>query len=129
MIHSIDRLVENFHIQEPFQPLDNRNGILGQQQAEQRAEHLELRDRQDATSRFLLAALVLNNDNVLGTIRRELRRVVDVLVDEDVIAKVLKDEVIKRDTLEGPAAEEAAKRLKIDLGMDGILVEPVIRKS
>ena len=40
----------------------------------------ELRDRQDATSRYLLSALILNNDNIVGAIRRELRRVVDVLV-------------------------------------------------
>jgi hypothetical protein len=39
----------------------------------------ELRDRQDATSRYLLSALILNNENVIGVIRRELRRVVDVL--------------------------------------------------
>jgi hypothetical protein len=37
---------------------------------------------------------------------------VDVLVGEDVILKVLRDEVIKRDTLEGPAAELAARRVR-----------------
>src|SRR3989442_378809 len=42
----------------------------------------DARDRQDATSRFLLAALLLNNESVVATIRRELRRVVDVLVDD-----------------------------------------------
>ena len=73
--------------------------------------HLELRDRQDATSRFLLAALLLHNDSVLGTIRRELRKVVDVLVDDDQIQKVLREEVVKRDTLEGPEAESAARRV------------------
>jgi hypothetical protein len=35
----------------------------------------ELRDRQDATSRYLLSALILNNDSVVARIRRELRRV------------------------------------------------------
>ena len=34
----------------------------------------ELRNRQDATSGYLLSALILNNDNVVGAIRRELRR-------------------------------------------------------
>ncbi len=71
--------------------------------------HLELRDRQDASSRYMLAALILNNSSVLATIRRELRRVVDVLVDESLILNVLRDEVIKRETLEGPAADIAAK--------------------
>ena len=73
--------------------------------------HLELRDRQDATNRFLLAALILNDEDILCAIRRELRRVVDVLVDEREIASVLRNEVIKRDVLEGPAAEEALKRI------------------
>ncbi len=73
--------------------------------------HLELRDRRDASSRFMLASLLLNNESVLSTLRRELRRVVDVLVDESDIIKVLRDEVIKRDTLEGPEAEAAAKRV------------------
>jgi hypothetical protein len=71
----------------------------------------ELRDRQDATSRYLLSALILNNDNVVGAIRRELRRVVDVLVRDDEIVKVLRDEVIKRETTDGPEAEAAVRRV------------------
>ncbi|MDB5296764.1 MAG: type restriction enzyme terminus family protein [Phycisphaerales bacterium] len=73
--------------------------------------HAELRDRQDAASRYLLAALLMHNDSVVATIRRELRRMVDVLVSDDEILQVLAAEVIKRDTLEGPMAEEAAKRV------------------
>ncbi len=73
--------------------------------------HIELRDRQDATSRYLLSALLLENDAVVSTIRRELRRVVDVSVGTDEIIKVLRAEVIKRDTLEGPQAEDAVKRV------------------
>ena len=77
----------------------------------QKGVHELARDRQVATSRYLLAALLLHNDNVLRTIKRELRRVVDVKVDEDQIAKVLREEVIKRDTLEDPKAERAVKRV------------------
>lgn len=73
--------------------------------------HLELRDRQDATSRYLLAALLTQNDSVIGAIRRELRRMVDVPVNDDEIVKVLHAEVVKRDALEGPDAEAAAKRV------------------
>lgn len=73
--------------------------------------HIDLRDRQDASSRYMLAALLVSNENVISAIRRELRRVVDVLVDDAVIVKVLHDEVIKRDAMEGPAAEAAAKRV------------------
>ena len=69
----------------------------------------ELRDRKDATSRYLLSALILNNDNVIGAIRRELRRVVDVLVRDEEIVKVLRDEVIKRETVDGPEADGAVR--------------------
>jgi hypothetical protein len=45
----------------------------------------------------VLAALLTENDSVISAIRRELRRVVDVLVDDGEILKVLREEVIKRD--------------------------------
>lgn len=73
--------------------------------------HVELRDRQDATSKYILSALILHNDSVVGAIRRELRKVVDVLVDDAEIVKVLAEEVVKRETQEGPDAEAAAKRV------------------
>ncbi len=72
---------------------------------------IELREKQDATSRYTLAALILNNESVIGVIRRELRRVVDVLVDEKELVKALHDEVIKRDTVEGPNADAAVRRV------------------
>jgi hypothetical protein len=71
----------------------------------------DLRDRQDATSRYMLGALLLHNDSVRSTIRRELRRVVEVLVDDDAIEKVLRNEVIKREVAEGQEADAAAKRV------------------
>jgi predicted type IV restriction endonuclease len=73
--------------------------------------HIELRDRQDASSRFMIAALLLNNDSIISTIRRELRRVVEVGVDEEVILHVLREEIIKRETLEGPQADQAIRRV------------------
>lgn len=76
-----------------------------------RGAQVEMRDRKDATSRYVLSALILNNDSVLNAIRRELRRVVEVNVDEQDIANVLRDQVIKRDALEGPEAEEAVRRV------------------
>jgi len=72
---------------------------------------VEARDRIDATSRFLLAALVLENPEVLGVIRRELRKLVDVLVSTEEIAIVLRDQVLKRETLEGPEATAASNKL------------------
>lgn len=73
--------------------------------------HLELRDKQDATSRYTVAALLLHNDVVMSALRRELRKLVDVLVDEEAILKVMRDEVIKRDAQEGASAESAARRV------------------
>ena len=73
--------------------------------------HIELHARQEATSRFLLAALIVSNESVLSAIRRELRRVVDVIVTDEEIVDVLKSEVIKRDSLEGPNAESALRRV------------------
>jgi hypothetical protein len=72
---------------------------------------VELRDRQDATSRYLLSALILNNDNVISAIRRELRRIVDVLVGDDEIVKVLSTDVIKRETMDGPEADAAVRKV------------------
>jgi hypothetical protein len=73
--------------------------------------HIELRDRQDATSRFVLAALLLKNESVIASVRRELRRVVDVLVSEEEILKALRDEVIKQSALEGPEFDTAVRRV------------------
>jgi predicted type IV restriction endonuclease len=72
----------------------------------------EYRDRQDATNRFLLAAILLNSDSVMSAIRREVRRVSEMLVDKEEIEKVLREQVIKRETLEGEQAEVAARRMR-----------------
>lgn len=68
--------------------------------------------QKQALSRFFLGAL-LQSDSVLEVIRRELRRVSpDVRIDTDQIKKVLVEEVIKRDALEGEKAEEARKKIQ-----------------
>lgn len=82
----------------------------------QKGAPADLRDKQDATDRFLLAALILNNDSVVSVIRRELRRIVDIMVSEEDILKVLETDVIKRDILEGPAAESAVARVRRTCG-------------
>jgi len=71
----------------------------------------EYRDRKDATSRFMLAAIVLHSEAVQSTIRREVRRVSDLLVDSEIIERMLRDEVLKRETIEGEQAEAAARRV------------------
>jgi len=72
----------------------------------------ELRDLKDATSRYVFAALLLNNESVINIIRRELRRIVDVNVAEDEIRRILEIDVIKRDALEGPEAIDAINLVK-----------------
>lgn len=76
-----------------------------------KGSHMEMRDKQEATSKYLIAALLVNNESVMQVLRRELRRVVDVAVDEADVLRVLRDEVIKRDSLEGPLADKAASKV------------------
>jgi hypothetical protein len=75
-----------------------------------RAKLDEYHEHRQALSRFTLGALVLS-DPVVRFIRRELRRVVDVMVDEEDVKAVLQEEVIKRDVLEGDKAIAAAKQV------------------
>lgn len=71
----------------------------------------EYRDKKDATSRYMLAAILINCDSVHSAVRREIRRVSDLLVQEEDIVKMLREEVVKRETLEGDQAESASRRV------------------
>lgn len=71
----------------------------------------DYRDRKDATSRFMLAAIILGSDSVQSAIRREIRRVSEISVEPEVIDKMLREEVIKRETIEGDKADSAARRV------------------
>jgi len=71
----------------------------------------DFRLRKDATNRFVIAALLLNSHDVQNVLRREVRRVSDVLVEREAIVQVLRDEVIKREALEGEPATEAHRRV------------------
>jgi hypothetical protein len=82
----------------------------------------EFEARKQALSRFLIGAVILS-DSVLEVIRRELRRVsqlskasADVKIDTEQIEKVLTDEVIKREVLEGAKADEAARKVAKAVG-------------
>lgn len=72
----------------------------------------QLSDRQRATSRFLISALLLHNESVRIVIRRELKKVVDTNVAEEDILAVLEAEVIKRDCLEGRESQEAVSQVR-----------------
>jgi hypothetical protein len=82
----------------------------------------EFEARKQALSRFLIGAVILS-DPVLEVIRRELRRVsqlskasADVRIDTEQIEKVLTEEVIKREVLEGVKADEAARKVAKAVG-------------
>ena len=63
-------------------------------------------------NRFILGAVVLSDD-VVSTIRRELRKVSGgVVVPPEDIIRVLENEVLKRDVIEGDEAQKAQKRVK-----------------
>jgi hypothetical protein len=68
------------------------------------------RDQVQATSKFYLAAVVLS-DAVLETARRELRRLSDVTLSVDDLRAALKQEVIKREVLEGDKADAAKRKV------------------
>ena len=69
----------------------------------------EFTEKQSATSKFLIAAVLVNDADVLNCIRRELRRITDIMVEPQVIAEVLRKEVIKRETLEGEDSDSAVR--------------------
>ena len=63
-------------------------------------------------NRFLLGALILSEE-IVSTIRRELRKLSGgVLVSPEEILRVLSNEVLKRDTIEGEDALKAQSRVR-----------------
>lgn len=76
----------------------------------QKSRMTEYHEQRQALSRFTLGALLLT-ECVVDVVRRELRRVAGVKVDEEEVRTVLQNEVIKRDVLEGEQAMTAARRV------------------
>jgi hypothetical protein len=69
----------------------------------------EYQSQRQALSRFTIAAVVMS-DPVMDVIRRELRRVSpDAKIESSDIAKVMQEEVLKRDVVEGEKATAAKK--------------------
>jgi len=76
------------------------------------SEIAEYYQRKEATSRYVLAQLMLAAPT-LGILRRQLRqRFPGLRVAEDAIAELLRAEVIKRDALEGEKATAAERMIK-----------------
>ena len=72
-------------------------------------------DHLQATNKFFLAAVVLS-DPVLETVRRELRRVSDAKVELDELREALRQEVIKREVIEGDKADGARRKVAKAVG-------------
>jgi hypothetical protein len=71
----------------------------------------EFHQQRQALSRFSVGAVVLT-EPVLAVIRRELKRVSpDVRIESEELMRVLTEEVIKRDVLDGDRADEARRKL------------------
>jgi predicted type IV restriction endonuclease len=70
----------------------------------------EYYEQKQALSRFTIGALLVS-DPVLDVVRRDLRRVAGVRVEQDEVRAVLQNEVIKREVLEGEKAASAARRV------------------
>ena len=63
-------------------------------------------------NRFVIAELV-QSDNVVGTIRREFKRLFPtVKATDDAISMLLANGVLKRDTLDGEPPKEAKQLIK-----------------
>jgi predicted type IV restriction endonuclease len=77
-----------------------------------KAAREEFYEKTTIVNRFILGAFILS-DEVIGVIRRSLRKLSDgVLVDSEEIAKVLTNEVLKRDVVEGEEATKAQNRVR-----------------
>jgi len=84
--------------------LISREGLI-------RGAVVEFSEKQNATSKYLIAALLLHDEDVVAGIRRELRKVTGILVEPTVIAEVLRNEIIKREALEGEEATQSERRV------------------
>jgi len=84
--------------------LISREGLI-------RGAVVEFSEKQNATSKYLIAALLLHDEDVLTGIRRELRKVTGILVEPAVIAEVLRNDIIKREALEGEEATQSERRI------------------
>lgn len=70
----------------------------------------EYHDQRQAINRFLIAAVILD-EPVMQVIRRELRRISpSVKVELDEIEATVRQEVLKRDVVDGPEADIARKK-------------------
>jgi len=71
-----------------------------------------LHEELQATNRFVIAA-ILQADDVLNTLRRELKKVSKVVrASKEDLLRILRNEVLKREVIEGEKAEAAKHKIK-----------------
>ncbi|MCA9395364.1 MAG: type I restriction enzyme HsdR N-terminal domain-containing protein [Candidatus Omnitrophica bacterium] len=72
----------------------------------------EFHDHVQSVNRFMIGA-ILQSDTVISVIRRELRKMTDgVRVKDDEIRRILIEEVLKRDTVQGEMVKDAMSKIK-----------------
>jgi len=72
----------------------------------------DFHERVQCINRFVIAALV-NSDAVLNVVKRELKKLSSgIKVEHTEIIRILENEVLKRDVIEGEAAAKARSRVK-----------------
>lgn len=72
-------------------------------------------DQAQATNKFYLGAILLS-DAVVDTVRRELRRLSEVKIEADDLRTALKQEVLKREVIEGDKADAARRKVSKSAG-------------
>ena len=70
----------------------------------------EVHDTNQSLNRFMLGALILS-EPILDALRREIKKLSEVKVDNETISDLIETEVIKRDVLDGEKAESCARRV------------------
>jgi hypothetical protein len=71
----------------------------------------ELLQQKQVTSKFSIAAILLT-DSVIEHLRRDIRRLSGIRVDEEYLKNTLQNEIIKRELIEGEEATSAATTVK-----------------
>jgi len=113
-----DELIYSFNFIEinPKEPKDQEKLFLLCKEGINKDAIEEFHEHIKSVNRFTIAALIFNS-SVLNVIRHELRKISSgILVDIEEIEKILKNEILKRDVIEGKEAEEAKARVKKSCG-------------
>ena len=69
-------------------------------------------ERVQSVNRFVIGAIVLN-ENIIGAIRRDIRKLASgIKVEDKEVEEILRNEVLKRDVIEGDEGSKATSRVR-----------------